>query len=100
MKIAINMAAGGIAGALALASTSLLYAQTTTNAYSGTGMTVTGPASEKPDHQLSASGKASRNTTVGVKQSAPPPSDSNASPGAGNTSPDDTNGVNSAIRSH
>jgi hypothetical protein len=99
MKIATIMAAGGIAGALALASTSLLYAQTT-NAYSGTGMTVTGPASEKPDHQLSASGKASRNTTVSVKQDAQPPSDSNASPGAGNTAPDDTNGVNSAIRSH
>jgi hypothetical protein len=68
-------------------------AQTTTSKYAGTGMSVTGPASERPAGQ-SATANASRNTATPSTTAAP--TSDNKSSGASGFSGEEVNGVNSS----
>jgi hypothetical protein len=68
-------------------------AQTAPDKYAGTGMSVTGPASERQTNH-SASAQTSRNTAA--PSTTAPPSSNNKSSGANGFSGEEFNGVNSS----
>jgi hypothetical protein len=89
--------AGSMATVLICASASGANAQEKPNTYANTGMSVTGPASEKSGDQFGAAAKASRDAAASSRQATPDPA-MPVSPGASTTSGEEAPGVNSAAR--